>query len=540
MDRRNSRKAIKKFVKKNLLLVLTISAVIVGLLLGFILRQFTLPKEAVILINFPGEIFMQVLKLMILPLIFSSLISALAQMNAKDSGQMGLITVFYYLTTTALATITGIILVLVIQPGDPTIKNDFKVTGVAHANVNPLDAFLDLIRNMLPENMIQATFQRTQTVYIKPKTFHNITGSFVSPNRQRVVEYVPGMNIMGVIVFCTGFGIVISQLGERARIIIEFFIILEAVIMKFVEILMWFAPIGIVCLIAGNLLELDDLSDTATVLMMYVITVMSALMLHTIITMPLLYFILTRKNPITVVKEVAQAVVTGFGTASGGAALPSLMQCMEDNLGCDRRITRFVLPLGSTINMDGNALYEAIAVIFIAQLNNVTLTLPEVITVSLTATLASLGLGSVPAGLVSILLILSTLGLPVKDVSLLITIDWLLDRVRTAVNVMGDAFATMVVSHFFKKKLDKSDEEDKFHGELKIEIEHLKSAANSRNPSVILWGENQSLKSYSSLPTSAMRRHLSVDLSMSWRKSTLNPMVMRNYSKISLSKVENI
>uniref|UniRef100_A0A0N4ZAX4 Amino acid transporter n=1 Tax=Parastrongyloides trichosuri TaxID=131310 RepID=A0A0N4ZAX4_PARTI len=540
MARRNSRKAIKKFVKTNLLLVLTICSVIIGLCLGFILRQFTLPKEAIILINFPGEIFMQVLKLMILPLIFSSLISALAQMNAKDSGQMGLITVLYYLTTTALATVTGIILVLVIHPGDPTIKDDIKVTGVTHASVNPLDTFLDLIRNMLPENILQATFQRTQTIYKKPKTFMNITGSFVSPNRQRVIEYVPGMNIMGIIVFCTAFGIVISQLGERARIIIEFFIILEAVIMKFVEILMWFAPLGIVCLIAGNLLDLDDLSDTAAVLMMYVVTVMSALIVHTIINMPLLYFILTRNNPITVVKGMAQAIVTGFGTASGGAALPASMQCMEDNLGCDRRITRFVLPMGSTINMDGNALYEAVAVIFIAQLNNVTLTIPEVITVSLTATLASLGLGSVPAGLVSILLILSTLGLPVKDVSLLITIDWLLDRVRTAVNVMGDAFATMVVSHYFKHKLEKSDEDDKFHEELKMEIEHLRSAANSRNPSVILWGDNYSLKSYSSLPTTAIRRHLSVDLSMSWRKNTLNPNVLRKYSKVSLSKVEII
>ncbi|CEF71369.1 Excitatory amino acid transporter 2 [Strongyloides ratti] len=540
MVRRNSKKAIKKFVKHNFSLLFTIGAVIIGLFLGFILRQFTLPKEVITLINFPGEIFMQVLKLMILPLIFASLISALAQMNAKDSGQMGLITVLYYLTTTALATITGIILVLVIHPGDPTIKNDIKVTGATHGNINPLDTFLDLIRNMLPENIVQATFQRTQTVYIKPKAFHNITGSFVSPNRHRVIEYVPGMNIIGIIVFCTGFGIVISQLGERARIIIEFFIILEAVIMKFVEVIMWFAPLGIVCLICGNLLELDNLSDTATVLMMYVITVISALMFHTIINMPLLYFILTRKNPMIVVKGIAQAVVTGFGTASNGAALPLSMQCMENNLGCDRRITRFVLPMGSTINMDGNALYEAIAVIFIAQLNNVTLTLPEVITVSLTATLASLGLGSVPAGLVSILLILSTLGLPLKDIPLLITIDWLLDRIRTAINVLGDAFATMVVSHYFKEKLEKSDEDDKFHEELKIEIEQLKSAANSRNPSVILWGDNQSLKSYSSLPITAIRRHLSVDLSMSWRKSTLNPLSLRKYSKVSLSKVENV
>ncbi|VDO05826.1 unnamed protein product [Haemonchus placei] len=158
----------------------------------------------------------------------------------------------------------------------------------------------------------------------------------------------------------------------------------------------------------------------------YVLTVIAGLILHTVITCPILYFLITRKNPMFIVRGMMQAIVTAFGTASGGAALPMSMQCMEDNCHIDRRISRFVLPLGSTINMDGNALYEAVAVIFIAQLNNVDLSFAEVLTVSVTATVASIGLGSVPAGLVSILLILNTVGLPIKDVSLLLTVDWLL------------------------------------------------------------------------------------------------------------------
>uniref|UniRef100_A0A1I8BTJ7 Amino acid transporter n=1 Tax=Meloidogyne hapla TaxID=6305 RepID=A0A1I8BTJ7_MELHA len=133
------------------------------------------------------------------------------------------------------------------------------------------------------------------------------------------------------------------------------------------------------------------------------------------------------------------------------------MRCMEENLKIDSRITRFVLPLGSTINMDGNALYEAVAVIFIAQLNNVTLTMTEVITVSFIATIASLGLNSVPAGLVSIFVILSTVGLPVKDIPLVITADWLLDRIRTSINVLGDAFVASTVSHYLELKLKEKD-----------------------------------------------------------------------------------
>ncbi|PAV90771.1 hypothetical protein WR25_12499, partial [Diploscapter pachys] len=182
----------------------------------------------------------------------------------------------------------------------------------------------------------------------------------------------------------------------------------------------------------------------------YVLTVLTGLILHCIISVPLLYFLITRNNPLLVAKGMMQAIVTGFGTASGGATLPISMQCLEENCKVDRRISRFVLPLGSTINMDGNALYEAVAVIFIAQLNNVDLSISEVITISITATVASIGLGSVPAGLVSIFLILNTVGLPVKDVPMLLTVDWLLDRVRTAVNLLGDGYAAATVQHLLK------------------------------------------------------------------------------------------
>ena len=318
-------------------------------------------------------------------------------------------------------------MVLLIHPGDPTIKNEWVIQQVEHTNVSPLDTFLDVVRNMFPENVIQAAFQRVQTVYVPYKhKYQNISNHTHPSGHRKQIAHVSGMNILGIIVFCTGFGLIVSQFGEKAKIIVDFFIIFEAVIMKIVELLMWFAPLGIVCLIAGNLLELEDLSDTAAVLLMYVVTVLAGLLFHTVVTMPCVYLLLTRKNPTRIVRGMTQALVTAFGTASGGAALPVSMQCMEDNLKVDRRIARFVLPLGSTINMDGNALYEAVAVIFIAQLNNITLSIAEVITVSFIATIASLGLNSVPAGLVSILVILNTVGLPASDVSLIITVDWLL------------------------------------------------------------------------------------------------------------------
>ncbi|KAF8371856.1 glt-6 [Pristionchus pacificus] len=469
------------FFSHNVLLLLTLLSVFFGLLFGFFLRPLNLSQDTLNLINFPGEIFMQVLKMMILPLIFSSLISALAQMDAREAGQMGLATVLYYLTTTILATMLGIALVITIHPGDPSVKEGILAMESSDTDVSPLDTFLDLVRNMFPENIIQATFERVQTEYVTkkpPSMAKNGTNNF-----KKRISPAKGTNILGIIVFCTAFGIVISHLGEKARIVVDFFVILDAVIMRWVEALMWFAPLGIFCLISGNLLELDDLGDTAQMLFLYVVTITLGFLIHAIIVTPLLYFLCTRKNPLVIVKGMLQALVTAFGTASGGAALPTSMQCLEENCGIDRRIARFVLPLGSTINMDGNALYEAVAVIFIAQLNNVELSFVEVITVSVTATVASIGLGSVPAGLVSILLILSTVGLPAKDVSLIITVDWLLDRIRTSVNVLGDGFAAGVVAHILKSRLEESDQKHDYRHEIKEEIEQLKSGAPSRKPS---------------------------------------------------------
>uniref|UniRef100_A0A914QQY5 Amino acid transporter n=1 Tax=Panagrolaimus davidi TaxID=227884 RepID=A0A914QQY5_9BILA len=410
---------------------------------------------------------------------------ALAQMDLKESKQMAILTVGYYSVTTFLAIVTAIFLVTVIHPGDPSIKKQIHIQE--NTNISPLDTFLDVLRNMFPENFVQATFQRVKTVYsplnvgfLEGNKFVNQTSEF-----KKEIQYVSGMNILGIIVFCTSFGIVISHLGEKAKLVVEFFVICEAAIMKMIEIFMWFAPIGIICLIAGNLLEVENLSDTAAVLFWYVFTIFSGLFIHTVITMPSVYYFVTRKSPIRVIKGVTQAIVTTFGTASSGASLPISMQCLEENLWVDRRISRFILPLGANINLDGNALYEAVAVIFIAQLNNITLSFSQIITISFIATIASLGLNSVPVGLVTIFVTLNTVGLPVNDVPLIITVDWLLDRIRTAMTVLGDAYVTDAVSHCISKNLKEADRNNRYHQDIQAEIRMLESAVHSRRPSKV-------------------------------------------------------
>ncbi|WKY04238.1 hypothetical protein Q1695_005313 [Nippostrongylus brasiliensis] len=451
-------------IKKDLLLVLTIESVVLGVVLGFVIRPFNPSNDTISLIGFPGEIFMQIVEMMILPLIISSVISALAQVRARDARQIGIVTVIYYMTTTFLSTFTGIILVSSIHPGDPALIHSLGEGTLENTALSTLDTFLDQIRNMFPENIIQATFQQVQTYYvpIKPK-LQRINGT---ANVSEVVFHKPQltytneMNVLGLIVFCSGFGVILSILGDQARLMINFFIVLDAIIMRWISALMWCYPIGILSLVCKNIVDIDNLTETAQALAMYVVTVICGLMIHSLLTLPLLYFMVTRKSPFAYMTGMLQALATAFGTASSGATLPVTFRALEENLKIDRRVTRFVLPLGATITMDGTALYEAVAVIFIAQLHNVKLTLLELLTISVTTTVASIGSGSVPAGLDTIVIVLTTVGLPAKDLSLLLTVDWLLDRIRTSVNVLGDGFGAGIIHHLTRDSLVEADTDE--------------------------------------------------------------------------------
>lgn len=174
--------------------------------------------------------------------------------------------------------------------------------------------------------------------------------------------------------------------------------------------------------------------------------------------LPLIYFVIVRKNSFSFFMGIFEAWVTALGTASSAGTLPVTFRCLEENLGIDKRVTRFVLPVGRTINMDRTVLYEAVAAIFIAQMNGIELDPDKIVTVSLTATLASVGAASIPsAGLVTMLLILTAVGLPTQDISLLVAVDWLLDRFRTSVSVVGDSYGAGIVYHLSKDELDMFD-----------------------------------------------------------------------------------
>ncbi|XP_041417422.1 excitatory amino acid transporter 5 isoform X2 [Xenopus laevis] len=477
----------KDVCKRNGLLILSVLSVIVGCLLGFFLRTRRLTEQEISYFQFPGELLMRMLKMLILPLVVSSLMSGLAALDAKTSSRLGIFTIAYYLWTTFVAVIVGIIMVSIIHPGGAAQKENTEQSG--KPVMSSADALLDLIRNMFPSNLVEATFKqyRTKNVpVLKPvRAFpsEGFTHRFViygirdengshiqnfaldiTPSPDVVYKSEPGtsegMNVLGIVIFSATMGIILGRMGTNGVPLVSFCQCLNESVMKIVAVAVWYFPFGIVFLIAGKILEMDDPTAIGKKLGFYAITVLCGLVVHGLFILPMMYLFITKKNPIVFIRGVLQALLIALATSSSSATLPITFKCLLENNHIDRRIARFVLPVGATINMDGTALYEAVAAIFIAQVNNYELDFGQIITISITATAASIGAAGIPqAGLVTMVIVLTSVGLPTDDITLIIAVDWALDRFRTMINVLGDALAAGIMAHICRKDFAKQNEE---------------------------------------------------------------------------------
>lgn len=381
--------------------------------------------------EFPGTAFLNILKLLVVPLVMASMICGVASLgNLRSTGKLGMRAISYYMLTTLAATVLGIVLVSVIQPGvgaglTPDAAVMESLPSAVGESKGAIERLLDALLKLFPENLISAA-----------------------------VEF----NILGLIAFSIALGIVLGSIGEVGKPVIAFFEGLNAAVMKLVNWVVWLVPLGVASLIAVKLGGSADFFGDLGKTMKYALTVLIGVGIHALVILPAVYFFFTRKNPFTFIKGMAQAMLTAFGTASSAATLPVTIANTELQ-GVSPRVTRFVLPLGATINMDGTALYEAVSVIWIAQMLGVELGIAELAIVALTATLAAIGAAAIPsAGLVTMVMVLAAVGLKDEGVGFLgfiYAIDWFLDRFRTAVNVQGDAIGAAVVDAMEQRDAEK-------------------------------------------------------------------------------------
>ena len=396
-------------MKKNRLLYLMIAGIFLGIFSGWMYGQ------TMLAVAWIGEMFLDALKMLVVPLIISSMIVGIAGLgDIRKVGKTGLIALGYFMMTTCIAVAIGLVMVNIIEP------------GVA----------VEMTVEKVPEKVVGK-----ETVGIA-----DILKSFVSPN---LVESMVKMEILPLIVFSLIFGAVLTTLGEPGKRAIDFFDTINSAVMKIVHLLMYFAPIGVFALIASKLgaagggdMFLAELAKIGK----YVGTVISALLVHGLVVLPAVLFMTTRKNPFIYFKNVTPALTTAFSTASSSATLPVTIECAEENNKVSRKASLFVLPLGATVNMDGTALYESVAALFIAQMLGIHLGFGEQMIVFLTATLAAVGAAGIPeAGLVTMVMVLQSVGLPLEGIGMLLSVDWFLDRCRTTVNVWGDSIGASVV-----------------------------------------------------------------------------------------------
>jgi len=451
-----NKNSVKKVLKDNALTLATLAGVLIGIILGVCLRtrDESYTKREVMYVKFLGSLFLNMLKSIIIPLIIPSLIVAVGSLDLKLSGKVGARGIVYYMSTTICAVILGIILVTTIQPGNDAEPIEKKVN---ERNITTEDTLMDLVRNLFPPNIIEASTKQVTTDLIYPnnETWDKRDWNFKTSMKDNT-------NILGLVVFSLVFGVAIAAVGEEGKPILNFFSSLVSVMMKVTSWVITIAPVGVLFLVAGSVIEMKNPAKTFASLGYYFATVIIGLGIHGLLVLPIIFSIVTRSLPFKYIGNMANALATAFGTASSSATLPVTMNALEEKNNIDPRITRFILPIGATINMDGTALYEAVAAIFIAQVRGITLDAGKIVAISITATAASIGAAGIPqAGLVTMVMVLQTVGLPSTDVALILAVDWLLDRFRTAINVLGDALGAGIVYHLSKAELASMDQQER-------------------------------------------------------------------------------
>ncbi len=384
-----------------------------GVLVGIFLKDSQVALNVILpAVDLGGKVFLRLLKMVVLPLVIASLLlGVLGVGSSKDLSRIGSKTLIYYIFTSIIAITVGLFFVNLISPGT---RVDLDLGDMAAKTMSSPSSLSEIFIRMVPENPI---------------------GSMAA---------VP-FDMLGVLFFTILFGIFALQVvPNKRKPMVDFADSLNEIMLKMVHGVLAVAPIGVFCLVAKLILEVGV--QVFSSLAWYLVTVMLALGFHFFVVVPVLYFLLRKENPFKYMRQMSPALLTAFSSASSAATLSLTMECSKKNKKVSSKVSSIVLPLGATINMDGTALYEGVAVLFIAQVMNVDLSFFQQFLVLITALLASVGAAGIPhAGLAMMVVILETVGLPLEATGMILAVDRVVDMGRTTVNVWSDSVGAAIV-----------------------------------------------------------------------------------------------
>lgn len=358
-----------------------------------------------------GNGFIRMMKMLVVPLVFCSLVcGASAIGDTKSLGKVGGKTILFYLCTTALAVTVAISVATLIRPGiGLNMSSIVKGDAVAAESTSAVDTIL----NIIPENPIGA---------------------------------LANGNMLQIILFALLVGILLAKMGEKAEMISNFLNQCNDLMMEMTNLVMQFAPLGVFCMITRTFSNLGF--DGFIPLLKYMISVIIGLAIQCFIVYMIMLLLFTRLNPVRFIKRFFPVMAFAFSTSTSNATIPVNIDTLEEKIGVSRKISSFTIPLGATINMDGTSIMQGVAVVFAAQAYGMHLGISGYLTVIATATLASIGTAGIPSvGLVTLSMVFAAVGLPVEAISLIMGVDRILDMMRTAVNITGDAVCTTIVAH---------------------------------------------------------------------------------------------
>jgi len=385
-------------------------AIVLGVLTGLYATEFGL------LVSPIGDVFLSLLKMIVIPLVLTSIVMGIVSLgDIKNLGKLGGWTALFFVVTTVISSAIGLVAATVFSPGKGHVL-DIGSQGVATA-VQPA-SIIDLIVDIVPQNVFKA---------------------------------MADGSILPVIFFAMVLGTALISIGDRGKAFVDMIDGFNEILLKIVDWIMMVAPIGIFALIASLIARTG--MEAFKPVALYVGTVLFGLGVHAFLVLPMIVIVLGKRSPIQFFRDLSPALAMAFSTSSSVATLPITMDCLKKRSSLSQRVVGFVCPLGATVNMDGTALYQLVAAVFIAQVYGITLTPLHLATILFTAVMASIAAAGIPgAGLITMVIIFNSVGIPIEGLGLILAVDRILDMCRTTVNVYSDSVGALVISRTGSKE----------------------------------------------------------------------------------------